>query len=411
MVGSGETGFIECGADVPICISALHPLTPSSLLAKGGGGIAASEYARHRPSTGVSDTAWAKLTAMAQFEISTDYLKQVLEDLINTPSPTGDTDWAVRFVQNELETMEVKSHQTVKGALVAHFDGLKDSTPRALTAHVDTLGAVVSEIKANGRLKLSALNGVCWPTVESEGVTIRTQSERQVRGSVVLTNGAVHVNKEAGTTARNADTLEVRIDEETSSSEETRLLGIEVGDYVYFDPRFESHNSGYIRSRFLDDKACVACVLAAFKALHETGITPVQRTDVLFSVHEEVGHGGNDGLPTDISELVVLDMAVIGEGRAGSEQRCSICIKDSSGPYSRALTDRLRSLASTAGIDLKPDVYPYYGSDGSAYWRQGGQAQVALIGPGVDTSHGYERTHIDALVDTAALIAEYLVSD
>ncbi len=348
---------------------------------------------------------------MAQFEISTDYLKQVLEDLINTPSPTGDTDWAVGLVTNELEEMGISTRKTAKGALIADLDGLRQDRPRALTAHVDTLGAMVAEVKSNGRLRMRALNGVMWPSVESEGVTIRTQSGNTFRGSIVLENGAVHVNKDARTKERTADTLEVRIDELTSSAEETRLLGIDIGDYIAFDPRYEYSNSGYIRSRFLDDKACVACLLAAFKAIKEVNVTCGQETSCLFSVHEEVGHGGFDGLRDDLAEMVVLDMAVVGQGQNGSEQHCSICMMDSSGPYSGDLTQKLREIAMNSGIELRPDLYPYYGSDGSAYWRMGGRAQVALIGPGVDTSHGYERTHIDALKDTAGLIAEYLVED
>ena len=346
---------------------------------------------------------------MARFEISTDYLVQTLVDLLKTPSPTGDTDYAVSFVQGELESMGITTQRTVKGALLADLNGLRSDKPRALTAHVDTLGAIVQEIKPNGRLKLAALNGLMWPTVESEGLSIATRSGQQIRGSLVLANGAAHVNKEASTAPRNADTLEVRLDERTTRAEETRLLGIEVGDFVYFDTRVEVSDSGFIRSRFLDDKACVACALAAIKALVDGGVTPAQRTTLLISNFEEVGHGGVDGLPGDLHELVVLDMACIGNGLSGDEFHCSICVKDSSGPYSKNLTDKLRLMAARVGIDIKPDVYPYYGSDGSAYWRAGGQAEVALIGPGVDTSHGYERTNIDALKDTAQLIVEYLV--
>lgn len=348
---------------------------------------------------------------MARFEISTDYLKKTLVDLLNTPSPTGDTEYAVSFVQGELESMGVRTSRTKKGALLAHLDGLRGDQPRALTAHVDTLGAIVAEVKPGGRLRISALNGVNWPTVESEGVWVATRSGRQIRGSIVLVNGASHVNKEATTVSRNADNLEVRLDERTNSSEETRLLGIEVGDYVYFDPRVETSDAGFIRSRFIDDKACIACALAAVKALKDNNMTPAQTTTLLISNFEEVGHGGMDSLPTDLSELVVMDMACIGNGLRGDEFHCSLCVKDSSGPYSKELSDKLRNIADLRGIDLKTDVYPFYGSDGSAYWRSGGTAQVALIGPGVDTSHGYERTHIDALVDTAALVAEYLVEE
>lgn len=346
---------------------------------------------------------------MARFEISTDFLQRFLTDLLNTPSPTGDTDYAVSLVEGELMSLEIPAERTRKGALISRLEGFQRDRPRALAAHVDTLGAMVARIKPNGRLAMTALNGLNWPTVESEGVTISTRNGRQIRGSVVFTNGAAHVNPAAKDGPRNATTLEIRLDERTRSAEETRLLGIEVGDFVAFDPRVEVAQSGYIRSRFLDDKASVACVVAALKAIKEYDLTPAQDTSFLFAVHEEVGHGVRESMPDDLAELVVVDMACIGDGLAGDEHHCSICVKDSAGPYSKALTNRMKDLAERRGIELISDVYPYYSSDGSAYWRAGGGAEVALIGPGVDTSHGYERTHIDALVDTAGLIAEYLV--
>ncbi len=348
---------------------------------------------------------------MARFEIDLNYLTRVLVDLLNTPSPTGYTEWAISFVEQELDGLNIPCFRTNKGALIGSLEGMRDDRPRALTAHVDTLGAMVKEIKPSGRLKLSRLNGLMWPTVESEGVWIQTRSGRQIRGSMVLANGAAHVNKDAKSAPRDEDTMEVRVDERTSSAEATKLLGIEVGDYVMFDPRVEVSESGFIRSRFLDDKAAVACLLAGLKAIRESDVKLAQRTTFLFSNFEEVGHGGHDGIPDDITEYVVLDMAALGTGLQGDEYHCSICVKDSGGPYSRELTEKLRGIAERSGIDLIPDVYPFYSSDGSVYWQAGGAANVALIGPGVDTSHGYERTHKDALNDTALLIAEYLVSD
>lgn len=348
---------------------------------------------------------------MAAFEISREYLQRLLVDLLNTPSPTGDTDYAIAFVQGELAALGIPTETTKKGALVAHLEGFGSDRPRGLTAHIDTLGAMVAEIKPNGRLRLKALNGVNWPTVESEGVTISTRSGRLIRGSIVLENGASHVNREATSAARNDRNLEVRLDERTTRADETRLLGVQVGDYVYFDPRVEVSDAGFIRSRFLDDKACVAAAIAAIKALRDADISPAQRTSVLFSNFEEVGHGGYDGLPDDLHELLVLDMACIGTGLSGDEFHCSICMADSHGPYSKGLSHRIQALAESRGIDLVADLYPHYGSDGGAYWRAGGAAQVALIGPGVDTSHGYERTHTDALMDTAELIAAYLIEE
>ena len=328
---------------------------------------------------------------MARFEISDDYLKRFLVDLLETPSPTGDTEYAIGSIESELQNLGIPTSRTTKGALIAHLDGLRDNAPKALTAHVDTLGFMVKEIKANGRLKLKALGGIMWPTVDSQCVTISTRDGRQIRGSIVLENGAAHVNREAPTAARTSENLEVRLDERTSKAEETRFLGVEVGDYVYLDTRTEILPSGFI--------------------IQKSQLTPVQRTTILFSNFEEVGHGGMDSLPTDLAEMLVLDMACVGTGQNGTEFNCSICTADGSGPYSKNLSDRLRNLAEKRGIELRPDIYTYYGSDGSAYWRSGGTAEVALIGPGVDTSHGYERTHIDALRDTAQMIAEYLIDE
>lgn len=348
---------------------------------------------------------------MARFPISPTALLRSLRDLLETPSPTGYTDWAVAYVEQELADLGIPSFRTKKGALVGTLAGLRDDRPRALTAHVDTLGAVVAEIKANGRLRLSPLGGVLWPTVESEGVTIHCRNGRQLRGSIVFVNGSAHVNRKAATAERNEESLEVRIDERTSSQEETIVLGVEVGDFVSFDPRVEVSESGFVRSRFLDDKAGVACLLAACRALVEAGVTPGRSTTLIFNGHEEAGHVSDEGIPPDLHELVVVDMACVGEGQNGSEFTCSLCVKDASGPYSRNLTDKLRMRAEEAGVDLRLDVYPFYRSDGSAYWRNGGAAEVALIGPGIDTSHGYERTHTDALIATAEVLAEYLVGD
>jgi len=348
---------------------------------------------------------------MARFAIDHQYLMKTLVDLLNTPSPTGDTEYATSLVEGELQSLGIEYRKTRKGAIVAEMEGLSDTKSRGLTAHLDTLGAIVCQIKPSGRLRLRHLNGLNWPTVESEGVNISTRSGRQVRGSVVFSDGAAHVNPESKLGKRDGDSLEVRVDERTMSAEETKLLGIEVGDFVSFDPRVEQSESGFIRSRFLDDKACVACGLAAMDALVKGGLKPTYKTCFLFSNHEEVGHGGIDGLPADLDELVVLDMGCIGTGLQGDEFHCSICLADSSGPYNKSLTTYLRDLADSRGIDLKSDIYPFYASDGSAYSQGGGAAQVALIGPGIDTSHGYERTHSDALLDTAQIVAEYLVSD
>ena len=204
--------------------------------------------------------------------------------------------------------------------------------------------------------------------------------------------------------------MEVRLDAVTSSEAETRSLGIDVGDFVAFDPRVEVSPSGYIRSRFLDDKASVACIYGALVALTEAGLRPRQRTSVLISTYEEVGHGAAAGWPVDLADLVAVDMAVVANGQQSSEHKVTICAKDAGGPYHIDLRRELENLADQHELDWCTDIYLYYRSDGEALWAAGGDVRVGLIGPGVDASHHYERTHRDALANTTRLIAAYLLS-
>ncbi len=342
--------------------------------------------------------------------INSDYLTDFLVGLLNTPSPTGDTEAAVAYTERALRELGLETRRTRKGALLATLVGVSDAAPRAVTAHVDTLGAMVKEIKPNGRLTLSQIGGYAWNAIEGEGVTVATEEQGTVRGSVQLVKASTHVHGGAvGETKREAGTLEVRVDARTASAAETKALGIAVGDFVYLDPRVEVVN-GFIRSRHLDDKACVACMLAAVKALQDSGQTPAQTTTIHISNYEEVGHGAAGGFPLETTQLLTVDMAAIGDGQASDEFHCTLCVKDSGGPYSIELGRKLRRLAKD-NIHLKTDIYPYYGSDGEALWRAGADVQVALIGPGVDASHSYERTHLDALVDTARLIGYYLTAE
>ena len=343
--------------------------------------------------------------------IDIDYLTEFLVGLLNTPSPTGDTEAAIVYTERALAALGLETRRTRKGALLATLAGKSSVEPRAVTAHLDTLGAMVKEVKGNGRLTLSLIGGYAWNAIEGEGVTIATEGQGTLRGSVQLVKASTHVHGGAvGETKREAGTLEVRIDARTASAAETKALGIAVGDFVYLDPRVELSN-GFIRSRHLDDKACVACVLAAVKAMQESGQKPAQTTMLFISNYEEVGHGAAGGFPDDITQLLTVDMAAIGDGQASDEFHCTLCVKDSGGPYSIGFNRRLRKLAADNSVDLKTDIYPYYGSDGEAFWRAGADVEVALIGPGVDASHSYERTHTDALVDTARLIGYYLLAE
>ena len=301
--------------------------------------------------------------------------------------------------------------QTAKGALLAECAGKSSTKPRALTAHLDTNGAMVKEVKSNGRLILTRIGGTIWNTVETEGCTIFTSAGKTYRGSLLIHKASSHVyGKETIETPREAQNMEVRLDERTTNKEETLALGIQPGDFVAFDVRVEINN-GFIRSRYLDDKACVACQVAAAKAIHDAGLKPAQKSYLFFSVFEEVGHGGSSGIPADTAELLVADMAAVGDGQTSDEFSASICVLDSSGPYHHGFSQRLRKLAEKHNIAHKVDIYPFYGSDGSTYWRSGGEALVALIGPGIDASHNYERTHIDGLVATTQWMLAYLLED
>ncbi|RCK72986.1 MAG: Deblocking aminopeptidase [Anaerolineae bacterium] len=344
--------------------------------------------------------------------IDSEYLLNVLSRLLNIPSPTGFAQRAIQYCEEVLSPFStLKVRQNRKGALIAEWEGERTDSPRGVTAHVDTLGAMVKEIKANGRLKLTQLGGYPWNTVEGEGCTVFTREGKTVRGSLLITKASAHVyGKQVSELSREADNLEVRLDARTTNAEQTRALGIEVGDYVAFDPRLEI-TEGFVRSRHLDDKAGVACMLAAIKTLYDEGLRPRQTTTFLISNYEEVGHGAASGFPPQLAELLVVDMAAVGEGQTSDEFHVSLCVKDSGGPYHHEFSQKLRRIADQAAISYKVDTYPYYGSDGEAYWRAGGDVAVALIGPGVDASHNYERTHLEALLATTQWIVAYLLSE
>jgi putative aminopeptidase FrvX len=343
--------------------------------------------------------------------IDSEYLLSFLSGLLNTPSPTGLAKPAIVFTEQALSAFpELTLKRTRKGALIAYWLGEKSDAPRALTAHADTLGAMVKEIKPSGRLRMTKIGSYAWNTVEGEGCKVLANSGEPVRGSILfeMASGHVHGTK-VNETKRGDDNMEVRLDARTSSREETEALGIRVGDFITIDPRVEITN-GFVRSRHLDDKACVACLAAAVKALHDAGLKPKQTTYLHFSNYEEVGHGAAAGIPAEVTELISVDMAAVGEGQTSDEFHTTLCVKDSGGPYHHGLSQKLRHIADENDIPYKVDIYPYYGSDGEAFWRAGGDVAVALIGPGVDASHNYERTHLDALVTTTKWIVAYLLS-
>ena len=344
--------------------------------------------------------------------INQEYFTDFLVKLLNIASPTGFAEPAIAFVEKELsQYKQLELSRTRKGALVAKWKVDNVLPPVAFTAHVDTLGAVVKEIKSNGRLRLSRIGGIQWPSVETEGVWIFTSKGERIRGSVLIDTASGHVHGAEGSkTPRDDDHMEVRLDAHTTSEKETRALGINIGDCVAFDTRTEVTND-FIRSRFLDDKACVANLVAAIKSMTESGLIPARTVYFHISNYEEVGHGAAAGIPAEVAEVICVDMAVVGKGQESDEFSVTLCIKDGGGPYHFGLNNKLRALAEQHNIPYKTDVYVFYGSDGEAFWRAGGDVALALIGPGIDVSHNYDRAHMDGLNATTNWIMAYLLSE
>ncbi len=343
-------------------------------------------------------------------KIDETYFTKFLVDLLNIPSPTGFTEAAISFVEKELsQYKQLQLSRTRKGALIAKWEVKSDLPPAAFTAHVDTLGAVVKEVRYNGRLRLSRIGGLQWPSVETEGLWVFTSAGGKIRGSFLSDTASGHIYSAGGSDTPRTDAhMEARLDVRTSSEAETRALGVNVGDCVAFDPRVEVTN-GFIRSRFLDDKACVANIVAAIKSMVDAGLSPARSVYFHISNYEEVGHGASAGIPADVAELVSVDMAVVGDGQESDEFHATLCIKDSGGVYHEGLNKKMRRLAEEHSIPYKTDVYPFYGSDGEAFWRAGGDVALSLIGPGIDASHNYERAHMDGLNATTNWIMAYML--
>ena len=337
--------------------------------------------------------------------MNTDYCLSVLQKLLEIDSPSGFTDKAADFLINELTALGYAPKKTRKGGVVCCVGG--EGNGLMLMAHVDTLGGIVSSIKGNGRLQISAIGGLRAENCEAENCRIYTRFGATYSGTLQLCNASVHVNSKYGDTPRNFDTTEVVVDEAISSSAEARALGIEIGDFVCFDPRFVITDSGYIKSRFLDDKLSAAMLLAYAKGIKDSGCTPNRKVYLHFTVYEEVGHGASASVPDDVAEIISVDMGCVGDGLTCTEREVSICAKDSGGPYDYSVTTALVKAAQEANVQYAVDVYPRYGSDVEASLRAGYDVRHGLIGAGVYASHGYERSHIEGVKNTLKLLEAY----
>ncbi len=338
------------------------------------------------------------------------YIKSVLGKVLSIPSVTGDTDAAVDFIMKELQTLVPNWDITrlTKGAAIATLKG-KSKKTIVLDAHLDTLGAMVKEIKSSGRLEIVPIGGLPMTSVECENCTIHTESGKNISGVLLSTSQSVHVYEDARSLERKPKNMEIRIDEEVHSREDAEKLGIAVGDFVSFDPKVEMTESGFVKSRFLDDKASVAILLGLIKEFAANKITPSHTIVFYFNTTEEVGAGAANGIDDNCVEFIAVDMGAIGDGQQSDEYTVSICAKDSSGPYSIDLRRELVAVAKKYEIPYKVDIYPFYGSDASAARRTRLDIRTIVIGAGIDASHSYERTHEKSLDAAASLLYYYLI--
>ena len=337
-----------------------------------------------------------------------EYAAHQAVELLAIDSPTGFTRQAAEWVLNAFRSLGYEARTTVKGGVLIDLGGSDENDGLLLEAHADTLGGMVAEIKGNGRLRLTALGGMRPENGEAENVRVYTRSGRVIEGTFQLCNASVHVNGEYANAKRSYDTCEAVLDEDVKSADDTRALGVEVGDIVCFEPRTRITGSGYIKSRFLDDKLSVGILLGLAKFMKDKDLTPRRRVYAHVTVYEEVGHGGSASVPQGVTEAISVDMGCVGDGLRCTERQVSICAKDSGGPYSYEVVGRLIDAARREKADYAVDVYPHYGSDVEATRSAGNDLRHGLIGAGVYASHGYERSHIDGVWNTLKVLKGYL---
>ena len=337
-----------------------------------------------------------------------DFAWEKTAELLAIDSPSGFTDRAAQWVKQEFEALGFHAKITTKGGVLIDLGGESRENGLLLAAHTDTLGGMVAQIKGNGRLKLTALGGMNANNGEAENVKVYTRTGTVYDGTLQLCNASVHVNGDYSSAKRDFDTTEVVLDEDASCAEDTRKLGIQVGDIVCFDPRTRRTASGYLKSRFLDDKLSVGILLGFAKYISDKKLPLPRRTYIHVTVYEEVGHGGSGSVPQGVTEAISVDMGCVGDGLSCTEKQVSICAKDSGGPYSYEIVGKLIEAAKKTGADYAVDVYPHYGSDVEATLRAGFDIRHGLIGAGVYASHGYERSHIDGVLNTIKVLCGYL---
>lgn len=337
-----------------------------------------------------------------------EYATEKTVQLLGIDSPSGYTEKAAKWVKDEFSSLGFDAEITQKGGVIVDLGGEDSDDALFLEAHSDTLGGMVCEIKGSGRLKITAIGGMRAENGEAENVRVYTRNGKVISGTLQICNASVHVNDDYAGTKRTFGTTEVVLDEDVKCADDTRALGIEVGDFVCFDPRTRITDSGYIKSRFLDDKLSVGILLGFAKFIKDEKIKLSRRVYLHITVYEEVGHGGSASLPAGVTEAISVDMGCVGDGVQCTERQVSICAKDSGGPYSYEVVGKLIDAAKREGADYAVDVYPHYGSDVEATLRAGNDVRHGLIGAGVYASHGYERSHKDGVYNTIKVLKGYL---
>ena len=341
-------------------------------------------------------------------KLDLNYTLEFTKEILEIPSPSGYTEHAMKRIAKELDKFGYEYTYSKKGCLIVKVEGEDTTYTRLLSAHIDTLGAMVKSVKKSGRLELINIGGYAWGSVEGENVIVHTLNGKTYEGTVLPVKASVHVYGDIPREMpRIAENMEVRLDEDVNSEDETRSLGICQGDFVSYYTKTKITESGYIKSRYLDDKLCVAQVLAYLKYLRDNNKKPNNNLYLYFSNFEEVGHGVSE-IPKDVDEFVALDIGLVAEDAHGDEKKVSIAARDNKTVYDLKIRKKLQETADLNNIKYTVGVYNRYGSDATASILQGADLRYACIGPNVDATHHYERTHVDGIVETIKLLIAYL---
>ncbi|MBP5153630.1 MAG: M42 family metallopeptidase [Lachnospiraceae bacterium] len=337
-----------------------------------------------------------------------DYCLSVFQKLLAADSTTGHTAAAEAVLAGLLEESGIPYVRTHKGGIIADAGGSGNAL--AVTAHLDDIGLMVRYVNADGTLNLCPVGGLYPFYCVTENARVYTRDGRVYSGSICRTPASIHVTEDElrKTLPDFASNVCLVLDEDVRCAADVRALGIDTGDIVALDPRFVRAGE-YIKSRFIDDKACAAVLLTVLREIRQQGLALPRKVYAYFAVYEEIGHG-TSWLPADVKDILSVDIAPTGPRQNSDERKVSIFAKDSRFPYHWELTNELRETALACGADFVMDIFtPHYGTDGDTSIVAGHDVRHAAIGPGTANSHGYERTHLDGLRNTYRLLFAYLL--